>query len=461
MAAALHIGIIGGGFSGVSVAAQLAQQAKSRITVYLFNFKYPVAKGIAYSTADHHHLMNVPAASLSFFHNDPYHFSQWLDQYYPEKYTDAQGNHLLSFVPRKIYGDYILDTFNRTLIHSTIDYKLINEEVVSLTHNQNAFELTMQNGNIVLCDQVILATGNQLPVKPPYISDEMEQKQFYLHNPWDYEKIKSTKPEEVLLIGCGLTAVDVAITLLEKYKNINITACSPHGRWPMTYNIHDQPFANMELLLSEISSSARLLTLFSQLNIALKKHLRKGSSAGSFVASIRPFTASLWQQLSITDKLAFMRHLKHYWSVSRHRMPEEAAHKIEQFQNEGRLKVIKGRIQSCQVQDDRLLIELKQHTELTQLHTNLIINCTGPVSDMLQSQLPLYKKLLQQNLLPIDPVLKSISSDKNFRIPLNTATPHNALFGIGPVLKGTFWETTAVAEIKEQAESIARQIVSK
>ncbi len=66
-----------------------------------------VGRGIAYSTANPDHLLNVRAANMSAFPDDPGHFWNWLNAR-----REALGGlptcpDPFRFVPRQVYGNYI------------------------------------------------------------------------------------------------------------------------------------------------------------------------------------------------------------------------------------------------------------------------------------------------------------------------------------------------------------------
>ncbi|MFX8585658.1 FAD-dependent oxidoreductase, partial [Acinetobacter baumannii] len=70
--------IVGGGASGVLLAAHLLRRGASDIEVLLIEREPEVGKGLAYSTDHPHHLLNVRAANMSAFADEPDHLIKWL-----------------------------------------------------------------------------------------------------------------------------------------------------------------------------------------------------------------------------------------------------------------------------------------------------------------------------------------------------------------------------------------------
>ena len=84
-----------------------------------------------------------------------------------------------------------------------------------------------------------------------------------------------------------------------------------------------------------------------------------------------------------------------------------------------------------------------------------IVNCTGPSTDYHTTENTLFKQLLNKGWMKQD-VLK-LGVETGYRgeiIQQNGVILRNA-FAIGPVRRAAEWETTAMREIRTQAENIA------
>lgn len=72
-----HVAIIGAGFSGTLQAINLLRHEGPRATLIE---RAPVAgTGLAYGAAHPSHVLNVRAANMSAFPDDPSHFVRWLE----------------------------------------------------------------------------------------------------------------------------------------------------------------------------------------------------------------------------------------------------------------------------------------------------------------------------------------------------------------------------------------------
>ena len=100
------IAIIGGGFSGVMTAVNLARLSWQPLELTIINQRRPTARGVAYGTRRMEHLLNVAARNMSAFPDLPDHFLQWLRT--RSEYDTVPEIELRErFIPRMIYGDYL------------------------------------------------------------------------------------------------------------------------------------------------------------------------------------------------------------------------------------------------------------------------------------------------------------------------------------------------------------------
>ncbi|RYD73295.1 MAG: FAD/NAD(P)-binding protein, partial [Verrucomicrobiaceae bacterium] len=71
----VDVAIIGAGFSGTLLAIHLLEaEAGPPLTVALIERRGEFGKGVAYGTSCWRHLLNVPAAKMSAFPDQPDHF---------------------------------------------------------------------------------------------------------------------------------------------------------------------------------------------------------------------------------------------------------------------------------------------------------------------------------------------------------------------------------------------------
>jgi uncharacterized NAD(P)/FAD-binding protein YdhS len=92
---------------------------------------------------------------------------------------------------------------------------------------------------------------------------------------------------------------------------------------------------------------------------------------------------------------------------------------------------------------------------------DLVINCTGPQSRFSQTNLPLFDNLLATGLVTSDDLDMGIKVDDDFAAIDSDGRPSQLLYAIGPLLKGSLWETTAVPELRGQAMRVAEVLLQR
>lgn len=444
------IAIIGGGFSGTLVATHLMHKySGAPLQIMLIERASRFSRGFAYSTNNPMHLLNVPADKMSAFPNDPNHFLKW-----------AQGRDsnikAQTFVPRMLYGEYLENVLREAENNkpSEIKFKRLNDEAISikLLRDNSGAIIHLDSGIQLPVNCAILALGNYLP-RDPFVSDTSFYKsKRYAKNPWSEDSLENVSTcDEVLLIGTGLTMVDKVIELKSLGHSGTIHAVSRHGLLPQPHDLNVKPFTIDVDSLKELLSTRKLLK-FTRENIKLAT--KNGSNWRSVIDSLRLHVQKIWKSLPHEEKQKFFHYIRPYWDSHRHRMPPEIVNIIYSMIESGKLKIYKGKIKEYDETENNVsvLIQEKSKSEKTILQVTKVINCTGSELDFSQIQEPLIVDLLKQGLIYSDKLSLGVEANPNGKIS-------NILYTLGPPLKGQLLETTAVPEIREQAYSLASEII--
>ena len=101
-----HFVIIGGGFSGIMTAVNVARLSKRPSRVTVVNHGRPTGRGVAYGKRRPEHVLNVAARNMAAFPDEPDHFLQWLRT--RSEYDSVSETELRErFISRMVYGDYL------------------------------------------------------------------------------------------------------------------------------------------------------------------------------------------------------------------------------------------------------------------------------------------------------------------------------------------------------------------
>ena len=458
-----NIGIIGAGFSGTMTAIQLIVHQKEELTIHLIDNKQNFNKGVAYNPYSDKHLLNVVAAKMSAFSNEPDHFLNWVMQQ-PDFINKERSFVAQTFLPRSIYGKYMTELFDHYKqvaqqkgIQLTMHYTLVKD----LNTNPEGIELNLTNGSTLNLNQCVIATGNQLPRNPRLQDTEIYKSPHYFQNPWMADSVKNiqnTRP--ILIIGNGLTMVDTVLSLLEEGYNGKIYTLSPNG-----FNIlpHRHNGLKYNALTDELQEKMTLTDLFT----LTKKHIQAvrtyGVSAEPVIDSLRPYSQKIWRSFTESEKRVFMNRIRHLWGVARHRIPLNSYDKLQQMRINSKLHVISGEIRAMEEIEGHIEVAFinKRKNTIECIGVSRVINCTGPESNIQLLQNSFLTSCLRKGIITQDSLKLGINAcPETFHIYNAESKLQESLFTMGSTLRGILWESTAVGELREQAALLAKQLIS-
>jgi uncharacterized NAD(P)/FAD-binding protein YdhS len=421
-----RVAVIGAGASG---ALQALHLKRGGAEVALIERGPAPGRGVAYGTKRPEHLLNVPARRMSAFSGDPDHFTRWFEA--------RAGGGAEDFAPRMLYGDYLQEQLAKAGIEA------VRGEAVDIAGGA----VRLADGRAVAADAVVLAPGNFRPGTPRGI-DPAALGAAWAEDPWAGGLDGLGARDVVLLIGTGLTAVDVALTLDATGFRGRIVALSRRGLAPRAHG----PREPMVAPPGDLPSSC----------VGLLRRVRARSDElgwRSAVHELRSVTQAIWGGASLDQRRRFLRHLRPWWDVHRHKVAPAIGERIEAMQAEARLAVAAGKLVSAEAVEDGASVRFRMRgTDAVEtLRVARIVNCTGPECDIVRAGEPLLAALLQAGLIRQDELGIGIAVDGECRA---IGAASDSLSVIGPVTRGTFWESVAVPDIRAQAERVAARLTA-
>ncbi len=439
--ASAHVVIVGGGFTGALQAVNLLRHGATRATIV--ERRPNGGRGLAYSTAHPDHLLNVRAGNMSAFPDEPQHFVRWLADHHPE--------HASGFAPRLVYGEYLAALLGEAAAGSNGRLVIVAGDAVDVKREGKTARVHLADGRALEANAVVLAPGNLVPYSPAGLEKSTLPVDLYAQNPWTSPiTVGLAESDTVLAMGSGLTMVDVALLLDACRFKGRILALSRRGLIPRA---HAGPImASSSLETAPVGTCA-----------ALVRHVRaRANERGWHVAvdELRPFTQSIWREADLAQRRRFLRHLRPWWDVHRHRIAPEVAKTIEMMKECGQLEVVAGKLIEVLQEGDGTRVTYRARGEgaTRTLAVRRIVNCTGPQGDLLASDEPLLKTMLRSGLIRPDPLRIGIDVDDLSRVIDRDGKVQDWLMALGPITRGAFWEIVAIPDIRQQTWAVARRM---
>lgn len=466
------IAIIGGGFSGAMVAVHLLRHATQPLHIKLIEPRAIPGQGIAYSTSFDCHLLNVPVGKMSAFPDLPNHFLEWLHHPCANVVSSLGAAETVTagtFVSRRLYGEYVQSVLAEAQrnARSGVELEYLQAEAEAIYPRGQGASIDLNSGQVVQTNQVVLALGNFPPANPPVDDPAFYQSSRYVGNPWSSQALMEIDLDQpLLLVGSGLTMLDWAIALHQRGFRNTIHVISRRGLLPQSHRVFSKPFpaplpahqASQAYALTQpdFPPTTRLLLRWLRQEVELAQ--QQGSDWRAVIDALRPQTQAIWQSLSLSEQQRFLRHVRPYWEVHRHRVAPQVAETIRHLLQTGQMQVWTGRIQSyCeQAQGVKVCFRPRQSTTVQHLMVSKVINCTGSECNYRKFRHPLIKGLLQTGLAAPDPLELGLKVTTNGALVEASGQASDWLFTLGSAQKGSLWETTAVPELRQQAATLAQ-----
>jgi uncharacterized NAD(P)/FAD-binding protein YdhS len=440
---ALDIAVVGAGASGILVALHLLRaDGIGRITLIE---KGPVGEGVAYSTKRSEHLLNVVAARMSLFEDDPGHFTRYLAA---ESGRDA-ASFAKVFAERRVFSRYLVDTLEEARRKRDTPVEIVRDEVVALREGDGV-ELTLASGTALKSDAVVLALGNWPRAAVGRLSVDADR----VLPGWAFDSISRVEPSETICIGgTGLSMVDAVLTLASNHHRGAIHVVSRHGLMPLPHaGPGGVPF-NLDTFMQ-----MPLLRRVRRVREVARDAVANGMPWQWVMDTLRSYTVEAWQSLSIDDQRRFLRHVARQWDVHRHRIPESAAATVEAMQASGQLRQHRGRLSEVRLRDDRLDIAFVHHSGWDTLRADRIIDCSGLQGDIRRVPSSLVAMLIASGA--VRPGRHGIGLETTDRGAIVGADGIESarMFAVGSVRIGERWESVAVPDLRQQAATVAEAV---
>lgn len=423
--------IAGAGFSGLALAAQLLARGEA---VVLAGCAASFGRGAAYGDAWREHLLNVPADRMGLRMDAPAAFADWLG---------LQGDARRQFRPRLEFGDYLAHELDALRMQHGERLRCIAGDITAITRPGDArWRVTLDSGHTLESDHLVLALGaaTTTPAEPNAA---------IIRQPWARGALSAIDADAgVLILGTGLTMIDMVLALQAQGHRGPITALSRRGRLPL---LHPDP------PLPPTPPSAALLAALERGDMPaatrqFRAAMREGSAAASLADGLRPLVPGLWRGWPPRVRRRFLRHLRPWWDSVRHRVPRDVFATLERLQADGRLRIRAGHLHGHESGHAR--VRWRGARDPVAMPADVVIHATGLDCQRFDLH-PALSSLLADGIVRVDALGLGLDCSADGDIP-----GADGLHLIGFLRRGECWESTAVPELRMQAAALAGRLAA-
>ncbi len=205
-----HIVIVGGGFSGTALAVHLGRLGQAGLRVTLIEPRSQLAQGVAYSTADPAHRLNVPASRMQLAGDEEGSFDRWYrasDAYVSDPAARWHDGHV--YPQRRQFARWVNAQFEAAQRESPVVLAHLQDRAVAFRDGT----VSTAAGTHLAADIVVLAVSHPAPSLPGALT-ALADHPAIIADPWQEKALASVGPEErIAIVGSGLTMADMVATL--------------------------------------------------------------------------------------------------------------------------------------------------------------------------------------------------------------------------------------------------------
>ena len=464
--------VVGGGASGVLVAARTLDASTARpVHVTVVDPSEVLAAGVAYSTVDPEHLLNVRASGMSADPSSPGDLVEWIAE-------RGEGGRD-TFVPRRDYRRYL----EQHLLRAEQDapagtLEIRRDRVVGVELGDRVSRVALASGGHLEADRVVLALGNPAPGVPESLRS-LDGRPGWIPDPWAPGVLAPhVGAPRVLLVGTGLTMVDIAITLGRDSDVASdgrsdgrsaggviggprLLALSRNGLVPLRH-LEFQPPRPIDIVDLD-RDSLDVLALDRRIRARILDHEGRqypDEDWREVIDAVRPFANALWRRYDSEQQRIFLTQLLRQWDVHRHRMSPVTAERFDALQGSGRLTIHTGQVVAASPDAaGGIVVELDLDGERTEMRVDAVVNCTGPGRSWSPPGNPVVMDLIAQGLAVPDEHGLGLRTTPGGCLVDASGRPVPQVLVIGPPRRGSLFETTAVPELRSQALHLADHMV--
>lgn len=424
--------IVGGGAAGIWLAAWLAVRGVTSVDIV--EPRTALGRGLAYSTPEPGHLLNVTPNKIDIFPVPGFEgFVSWL----------AKKRHLTTeaYHSRSLFGDYMEDTAAE--IQRRIGLTHHRDRAISIAHRHGRYVVELECGQTIDAHCVVLAVGNLAPQR---IAQGVTDARI-IEDPWTIRTENIAGIRRAIVAGTGLTAIDVIVSLIRSSPDIRVTLAAR------------RPFIPPVDILTEAWSDAANVPMLPPAKVWswAMNEIRRGSGDAHWVSvfeGLKTHAQKVWRFWTPAQRATFVRHGLRYWLHHRHRAPLPSYRLLKRLHAEGKVQIERGRIDDVRLDPSGVRVSIDGRENVF----DILVNATGPSLNPYES--PFLTTALERRLITADPLGMGIAVGEDGEAIGSNGLFTKNLWILGAWTRGSMLEAGPMPLLRKHAERISAAIVA-
>ncbi|WP_083274954.1 FAD/NAD(P)-binding protein [Novosphingobium resinovorum] len=415
--------IVGGGFSAATLAVQVLRTTDVPVAITVIEPREVIGAGLAYSTMDPDHRLNGPLEGHMIDPACPDELLQWcLAERILDRDPDCLGPAGHAFLRRGDLGSFFSYTVSKQAREAKCGSTLrhVRDVAISVTCANEIYQVETKEHGVLTAELLVIATGNPEPsLRAPFPASA------HLHpaivaNPLEPRRLLDVADNaRALVVGSGLTALDVVSTLLRERPQCDITVISRRGLRPSAHapDIVERPSEDAAAAKPKVPNTDAPVPTFLADEVpsirrwcrALRTEISRVQEAGGSwhdpFDAVRDTVWKLWPQLPIDEQQRFLKKLRVYYDVHRFRAPVMNDKMVRKAEAKGRVRFLAATLLNVDAPAKSLNVtaDMQVGADKTRLRRDydLVINCTGLDARSALSDNPVLVSLVEQGMLSV------------------------------------------------------------
>lgn len=449
------VAVIGGGFSGAATALHLAARfARTELKVVVFEPRARLGAGLAYDTAEPVHRINVPAARMSLYPDDPLDFSRWLVATQAlAGDIEAYTNEGVPFPRRELFGRYVADAIAPQLRSGAVEHW--RTRAIEARNTDGAWTIATEDGRQLRASLMVLAVSHPSPALPGPLRP-VEGHPGLVADATQADALdRIARDADVLVVGNGLTAADVIAALKRRGHRGDILSISRRG---LRSRGHPAVEGNFEADFIA-GLPARASRLLNRVRRAVREAEAAGQTWHSVLDAVRAQGQEIWAALPLSERRRIARHVRPFWDVHRFRIAPQVERVLDEAIADGSLAVRAAALGGAEAVGEGIRVTLHERGRGAPVLRDFdtVIVTTGPAHGGILTSQPLLASLAASGKLSPCPTGLGLFCDRQSRALAGNGAPDDTLLIAGPLARGTFGELMGLPQVSDHAHFVAEK----